>query len=155
MLSFGRDGRTGEADEDTVIAAPVILDGAWHEGRKQGYGDYSFRTGDAKSGEWDSGSLVNPLHPTSYPVRRAVQAARETAKKAVNRRRVDEQVSRAVAAANKAATAARVAAVKAVQNQMDEVFNIEISIFIISFDNNLYIEEDEDGVFCFCKSTAL
>ncbi|KAG2318672.1 hypothetical protein Bca4012_055134 [Brassica carinata] len=97
-------------------------EGAWHEGRKQGYGAYSFRTGDAKSGEWDSGNLVTFLHPTSEPVRRAVQAARETAKKAVNRGRVDEHVSRAVAAANKAATAARVAAVKAVQNQMDGNF---------------------------------
>ncbi|CAF2256093.1 hypothetical protein HID58_030633 [Brassica napus] len=97
-------------------------EGAWHEGRKQGYGAYSFRTGDAKSGEWDSGNLITFLHPTSEPVRRAVQAARETAKKAVTRRRVDEQVSRAVAAANKAATAARVAAVKAVQNQMDGNF---------------------------------
>ncbi|KAJ4879626.1 histone H3 K4-specific methyltransferase SET7/9 family protein [Raphanus sativus] len=98
-------------------------EGAWHEGRKQGYGAYSFRTGDAKSGEWDSGKLVTFLDPTtSEPVRRAVQAARETAKKAVNRRRVDEQVSLAVAAANKAATAARVAAVKAVQNQMDGNF---------------------------------
>ncbi|CAH2033573.1 unnamed protein product [Thlaspi arvense] len=97
-------------------------EGAWHEGRKQGYGAYSFRTGDAKSGEWDSGNLVTFLPLTSEPVRRAVQAARETAKKAVNRRRVDEQVSRAVAAANKAATAARVAAVRAVQNQMDGKF---------------------------------
>lgn len=41
------------------------------------------------------------------------------ARKGVNQRRVDEQVIRAVAAANKAATAARVAAVKAVQNQID------------------------------------
>ena len=98
-------------------------EGAWHEGRKQGYGAYSFRTGDAKSGEWDSGNLVTSLHSTSEPVRRAIQAARETAKKAAeNRRRVDVQVSRDVAAANKAATAARVAAVKAVQNQMDGKF---------------------------------
>ncbi|KAL1196176.1 Phosphatidylinositol 4-phosphate 5-kinase 1 [Cardamine amara subsp. amara] len=97
-------------------------EGAWHEGRKQGFGAYSFRSGDAKSGEWDSGNLVTFLPLTSEPVCRAVQAARETAKKAVNRRRVDEQVSRAVNAANKAATAARVAAVRAVQNQMDGKF---------------------------------
>ncbi|XP_010498650.1 PREDICTED: uncharacterized protein LOC104776311 [Camelina sativa] len=97
-------------------------EGAWHEGRKQGFGAYSFRTGDAKSGEWDSGSLVTSLPLTSEPVSRAVQAARETANKAVNRRRVEEQVSRAVAGANKAATAARVAAVRAVQNQMDGKF---------------------------------
>jgi len=48
-----------------------------------------------------------------------LQSARERAKNGVNQRRIDEQVIRAVAAANKAATAARVAAVKAVQNQMD------------------------------------
>ncbi|XP_010471961.1 PREDICTED: uncharacterized protein LOC104751660 [Camelina sativa] len=94
-------------------------EGAWHEGRKQGYGTYRFRTGDIKSGEWDDGNLVNHLPPESGPVHRAVQSARERAKKGVNQRRVDEQVVRAVAAANKAATAARVAAVKAVQNQMD------------------------------------
>ncbi|EFH65411.1 hypothetical protein ARALYDRAFT_339925 [Arabidopsis lyrata subsp. lyrata] len=94
-------------------------EGAWHEGRKQGYGTYRFRTGDIKSGEWDDGSLVNHLSPDSDPVRRAVQSARERAKNGVNQRRVDEHVIRAVAAANKAATAARVAAVKAVQNQMD------------------------------------
>lgn len=41
------------------------------------------------------------------------------ARRGVDQRRVDEQVRRAVAAANNAATAARVAAVKAVQNQMD------------------------------------
>lgn len=97
-------------------------EGAWHEGRKQGYGAYSFRNGDAKSGEWDSGNLVTFLPTMSEPVCRAVLAARETAKKAVNRRRVDVQVSRVVAAANKAATAARVAAVRAVQNQMDGKF---------------------------------
>lgn len=38
--------------------------------------------------------------------------------KAVNIANVDERVNKAVAAANKAANAARVAAVKAVQNQM-------------------------------------
>jgi hypothetical protein len=35
---------------------------------------------------------------------------------------VDEQVNKAVMAANRAATAARVAAVKAVQNRMDGKF---------------------------------
>lgn len=34
-------------------------------------------------------------------------------------RRVDDQINKAVMAANRAATAARVAAVKAVQNRMD------------------------------------
>ncbi|CAN8304494.1 unnamed protein product [Cochlearia groenlandica] len=105
-----------------VFANGHCYEGAWHEGRKQGYGAYSFRTGDAKSGEWDSGNLVKFLPLGSEQVCRAVQAARETAKKAVNRRRVDEEVSRAVVAANKAATAARVAAVRAVQNQLDGKF---------------------------------
>lgn len=41
------------------------------------------------------------------------------ARKGVGQRWVDEKVVRAVAAANKAATAARVAAVKAIQNQID------------------------------------
>ena len=50
------------------------------------------------------------------------QAARKTAENAINLRRVDEQVNRAVMAANRAATAARVAAVKAVQNRMDGKF---------------------------------
>uniref|UniRef100_A0A1J3DE38 Phosphatidylinositol 4-phosphate 5-kinase 1 n=1 Tax=Noccaea caerulescens TaxID=107243 RepID=A0A1J3DE38_NOCCA len=94
-------------------------EGAWHEGRKQGYGTYGFRTGDTKCGEWDDGNLVNRLPPETHPVHRAVQSAREMARRGVNQRRVDEEVIRAVAAANKAATAARVAAVKAVQNQMD------------------------------------
>ncbi|KAH0853800.1 hypothetical protein HID58_092873 [Brassica napus] len=94
-------------------------EGAWHEGRKQGYGTYGFRTGDAKCGEWDDGHLVNRLPLETGPVHKAVQSAREMARRGVDQRRVDEHVMRAVAAANKAATAARVAAVKAVQNQMD------------------------------------
>ncbi|KAH0938672.1 hypothetical protein HID58_006133 [Brassica napus] len=94
-------------------------EGAWHEGRKQGYGTYGFRTGDAKCGEWDDGHLVNRLPLETAPVHKAVQSAREMARRGVDQRRVDEHVMRAVAAANKAATAARVAAVKAVQNQMD------------------------------------
>ncbi|KAF8046957.1 hypothetical protein N665_3299s0002 [Sinapis alba] len=95
-------------------------EGAWHEGRKQGYGTYGFRTGDAKCGEWDNGHLVNRLPLETGPVHKAVQSAREMVRRGVNQRRVDEEVMRAVAAANKAATAARVAAVKAVQNQMGD-----------------------------------
>ncbi|KAL1214594.1 Phosphatidylinositol 4-phosphate 5-kinase 1 [Cardamine amara subsp. amara] len=101
-------------------------EGAWHEGRKQGYGTYGFRNGDTKSGEWDDGNLINRLSPETNPVHRAVQSAREMSKKGVNQRRVDEQVIRAVAAANKAATAARVAAVKAVQNQMDALVSLKL-----------------------------
>lgn len=50
------------------------------------------------------------------------QAARKAAQQAVLLPRVDERVNRAVAAANRAATAARVAAIKAVQNRMDGKF---------------------------------
>ncbi|XP_074263562.1 uncharacterized protein LOC141586287 [Silene latifolia] len=94
-------------------------EGSWHEGRKQGYGMYTFRNGEPKCGEWDSGSLKSHLPPLTHSVLRAVQAARKAAENAINLRRVDEQVNKAVIGANRAATAARVAAVKAVQNRMD------------------------------------
>lgn len=97
-------------------------EGSWHEGRKQGFGVYTFRNGVSKCGEWDCGTLKNPLHPSSDPVLQAVQAARKTAENAINVRRVDEQVNKSVVAANRAATAARVAAIKAVQNRMDGKF---------------------------------
>ncbi|KAH6789088.1 histone H3 K4-specific methyltransferase SET7/9 family protein [Perilla frutescens var. frutescens] len=97
-------------------------EGSWHEGRKQGYGMYTFRNGVNRSGEWDGGNLKMPLPPLTDVVNRAVQAARKTADSAVRLRRVDEKVDRAVAAANKAATAARVAAVKAVQNRIHKKF---------------------------------
>lgn len=51
-----------------------------------------------------------------------LKAARKTAENAIKLRRVDGQVNKAVIAANRAATAARVAAVKAVQNRMDGKF---------------------------------
>ena len=51
-----------------------------------------------------------------------MQAARKTAENAIKVRRVDDQVNKAVIAGNRAATAARVAAVKAVQNRMDGKF---------------------------------
>lgn len=97
-------------------------EGSWHEGRKQGYGMYTFRNGVNRSGEWDGGNLKTPRPPLTDAVLRAVQAARKTADNAVHLRRVDEKVDRAVAAANKAATAARVAAVKAVQNRIHRKF---------------------------------
>ncbi|XP_052201572.1 uncharacterized protein LOC127807610 [Diospyros lotus] len=98
-------------------------EGSWHEGRKQGYGSYTFRSGDAKCGEWDSGNLRTPLPPLTDTLVRAVQAARKAAENAVHLRRVDEQVNKAVMASNRAATAARVAAVKAVQDRIDERFS--------------------------------
>jgi len=51
-----------------------------------------------------------------------LQAARKTAENAINLPRKDDHVNKAVIAANRAATAARVAAVKAVQNQMGGKF---------------------------------
>lgn len=51
-----------------------------------------------------------------------MQAARKAAENAIQLPRVDEPVNRAVEAASRAATAARVAAVKAVQNQMQGKF---------------------------------
>ncbi|KAM5564182.1 phosphatidylinositol 4-phosphate 5-kinase 4-like [Rosa sericea] len=97
-------------------------EGSWHEGRKQGYGVYTFRSGDTRCGVWDGGTLKHPLLPLNDAVVRAVQAARRAAQNAANLRRVDEQVNKAVMASNRAATAARVAAVKAVQNRMDGKF---------------------------------
>ncbi|XP_061356514.1 phosphatidylinositol 4-phosphate 5-kinase 5-like [Gastrolobium bilobum] len=97
-------------------------EGAWHEGRRQGIGTYTFRNGDRRCGEWDAGNLKHPLPPLTDVVLRAVQAARKTAENAINLRRMDDHVNNAVIAANKAATAARVAAVKAVQNRMDGKF---------------------------------
>lgn len=97
-------------------------EGSWHEGRKQGYGMYTFRSGETRCGEWDSGTLKTPLPQLTDAVLRAVQAARKTAANAIRLRRVDEHVNKAVLAANRAANAARVAAVRAVQNRMDGKF---------------------------------
>ncbi|KAI4389159.1 hypothetical protein MLD38_001415 [Melastoma candidum] len=97
-------------------------EGSWHEGSKQGYGLYTFRSGVTKCGEWDSGNLKNPFPPLTDSLVRAIQAARKSAENAIHLRRVDEQVNKAVLAASRAATAARVAAVRAVQNRMDGKF---------------------------------
>ncbi|OIT39945.1 PREDICTED: uncharacterized protein LOC109237433 isoform X1 [Nicotiana attenuata] len=104
-------------------------EGAWHEGRRQGLGMYTFRNGETQSGHWQNGVLHIPsTHNTSYPlsplavyhskVLNAVQEARRAAERAYDVTKVDERANRAVAAANRAANAARVAAVKAVQKQM-------------------------------------
>ncbi|KAK4792156.1 hypothetical protein SAY86_022591 [Trapa natans] len=97
-------------------------EGSWHEGCKQGHGMYTFRNGDMRCGEWDSGTLKAPLPPLTDSVLRTVQAARKAAENAIHLARVDEEVNRAVEAASRAATAARVAAVKAVENQMEGKF---------------------------------
>ncbi|XP_057977753.1 uncharacterized protein LOC131164510 [Malania oleifera] len=103
-------------------------EGAWHEGRRQGLGMYTFRNGEAQSGHWENGVLNVPSTQNTQPgsafavnhskVLNTVQEARRSAEKAYDVGRVDERVNKAVAAANRAANAARVAAVKAVQKQM-------------------------------------
>ncbi|XP_047322826.1 junctophilin-2-like [Impatiens glandulifera] len=100
-----------------------FYEGSWHEGHRQGYGMYTFRNGDRKSGEWNSSSLKSSLSPLNEAVLRSVQGARKAAENAIQLRYcVDEQVNKAVMAANRASNAARVSAVKAVQNRMDGQF---------------------------------
>ncbi|XP_044492572.1 alsin homolog isoform X2 [Mangifera indica] len=104
-------------------------EGAWHEGRRQGLGMYTFRNGETQSGHWQNGildvpSTQNTTHPVCpvgvyhSKVLNAVQEARRAAERAYDVAKVDQRVNRAVAAANRSANAARVAAVKAVQKQM-------------------------------------
>ncbi|KAL0323350.1 UNVERIFIED_CONTAM: hypothetical protein Sangu_1954300 [Sesamum angustifolium] len=124
-----RDRYAGEYFGDKVHGFGVYhfanghcYEGSWHEGRKQGYGMYTFRNGEMRCGEWHGGNLKTPLSPLTDAVLQAVQAARRTAENAIHLRRVDEKVDKAVTAANRAATAARVAAVKAVQNRIHGKF---------------------------------
>ncbi|XP_057416687.1 phosphatidylinositol 4-phosphate 5-kinase 9-like [Lotus japonicus] len=103
-------------------------EGAWHEGRRQGLGMYTFRNGETQCGHWQNGILDDPKRQNSNTgspcavdhakVLKAVQDAHCAAGKAYNLEKADERVNKVVAAANKAATAARVAAVKAVQNRI-------------------------------------
>ncbi|URD85394.1 MORN [Musa troglodytarum] len=105
-------------------------EGAWHEGRRQGLGMYTFRNGETQSGHWQNGvldtlstqsiNLASPVAVNHSKVLNAVQEARRAAEKAYDVPRVDDRVNRAVAAANKSANAARVAAVKAVQNRIPD-----------------------------------
>lgn len=65
------------------------------------------------------------------------QEARVVAEKAATAAKVEEKVNIAVAAANKAATAARVAAVRAVQNQMrPQNGNVDITVPVIRGNND-------------------
>ncbi|XP_022757927.1 uncharacterized protein LOC111305031 [Durio zibethinus] len=103
-------------------------EGAWHEGRRQGFGTYTFKNGETQSGHWQDGVLdvLNaqnthlgiPHAVTQSRVFNAVQEARQAAEKSYDIAKIDERVNKAVSAANKAANAARVVAVKAVQKQM-------------------------------------
>lgn len=103
-------------------------EGAWHEGRRQGLGMYTFRNGETQCGHWQNGILDDPKghnNPTGSPcdvdhakVSNAVQDAHSAAEKAYSMVKVDDRMNKVIAAANKAANAGRVAAVKAVQNRM-------------------------------------
>lgn len=98
-------------------------EGSWHEGRRQGLGVYTFRNGDTMSGDWNSGVLKITLPPSDHAIQHSVQAARKAAENARLLPNVEEQMNKVVMAANRAANAARVAAIKAVQNHKDDKFN--------------------------------
>lgn len=112
-----------------IFANGHRYEGSWHEGRRQGLGMYTFRNGETQSGHWQNGVLDVPssqsaMSPVSSvavyhsKVLNAIQEARRAGEKAYDVGKVDERVNRSVAAANRAANAARVAAIKAVQKQM-------------------------------------
>ncbi|KAE8677396.1 putative 60S ribosomal protein L37a [Hibiscus syriacus] len=105
-------------------------EGAWHEGKRQGFGTYTFRNGETQSGHWQNGVLDvhstqsiylgSPNAVTQSRVDNVVQEAQRAAEKAYGIAKIDERVHKAIAAANKAANAARVVAVKAVQKRMHQ-----------------------------------
>ena len=83
------------------------------------------------------------------------QEARQAAEKAYDVAKVDERVNKAVAAANRAANAARVIAVKAVQKQMhhnNSSDNIPIPIVWEFWERFIYLwkyirlQQEEDGL---------
>ncbi|XP_010053554.2 uncharacterized protein LOC104441972 isoform X1 [Eucalyptus grandis] len=130
------DTYSGEYFADKMHGFGVYLfgnghryEGAWHEGIRQGFGMYSFRSGETQCGHWHKGVLDPPGSPSfaggpnsssnmHSKVLNAVQEARRASERAHEVGKVDERVNRAIAFANKSANAARVAAVKAVQNQV-------------------------------------
>ncbi|KVH89330.1 MORN motif-containing protein [Cynara cardunculus var. scolymus] len=97
-------------------------EGSWHEGRRQGFGVYTFRNGETQSGHWQNGVLDVPSSKNAMcvidhhrsKVLNAVQKAYDAAGK------MEERVNNVVTSANRAANAARVAAIKAVQKQMHQ-----------------------------------
>ncbi|XP_071686706.1 uncharacterized protein [Rutidosis leptorrhynchoides] len=117
-------------------------EGAWHEGRRQGFGMYTFRNGDTQSGHWEDGvlsistgpdtiSTQSPMSVSHAKVLEAVQEARRKAEKALGAVNVDDKVNRAVAAANRAANAARVVAIKAVQTRADHYHDDDYPTLVI------------------------
>lgn len=108
-------------------------EGSWHEGRRHGLGVYTFRKWEAQSGYWQNGLLVkasceaqmpdSPFSANPCKVSIAIQKARQASERAYKVKTIDNRVNIVVATANRAANAARVAAVKAVQMRMNEGIN--------------------------------
>ncbi|MCO5560881.1 hypothetical protein L7F22_014501 [Adiantum nelumboides] len=102
-------------------------EGAWHEGKRQGLGMYEFRNGERQGGHWHAGSMRTHSSHVTLPsalmavshskVLHAVQESRRSSTKALQVPHVDDRVNKAVAAAKLAASAARVAATRAVQSR--------------------------------------
>ncbi|XP_020592814.1 radial spoke head 1 homolog [Phalaenopsis equestris] len=81
-------------------------EGSWHEGVQQGFGSYVLSGGGVKSGEWNYGTIKNPLPPVHPKVYSFAQSGRNAAERAILLPTVEEELNRAVAAANRAAAAA-------------------------------------------------
>ncbi|GAB2230311.1 hypothetical protein Droror1_Dr00014572 [Drosera rotundifolia] len=102
-----------------------LYEGSWHEGGRQGRGVYTFSTGASPSAERENRVVTSPNLETIAPSSphavdanktfNVVKEARRAAEKAYNLASTDDNVKKAVGEATKAANAARVAAVKAVQ----------------------------------------
>ncbi|KAI5073200.1 hypothetical protein GOP47_0011213 [Adiantum capillus-veneris] len=113
-------------------------EGAWHEGKRQGLGMYTFRNLESQAGYWHAGMLQSPSYHNATPgasrtvshskVLHVVQEARQAATKSYEVPHVDDRVNKSVAAANRAAIAARVAAVKAVQNKIPDRNHVILSL---------------------------
>ncbi|KAK9181498.1 hypothetical protein WN944_024635 [Citrus x changshan-huyou] len=86
-------------------------EGAWHEGRRQGLGMYTFRNGETQSGHRQNGILDIP---STQNTTHLVSPIAVYHSKVLNVVQVDERVNRAVAAVNRVANADRVATFKAV-----------------------------------------
>ncbi|GJW97970.1 hypothetical protein Tco_0179778 [Tanacetum coccineum] len=120
-------------------------------------GMYTFRNGDTQSGYWDNGVLtISASQDTSQAGSSSTTISHAKVLKAVRSRRIaekvvvvadmDERVNRAVTAANRAANAARVVAVKAVQNRMDDrPLEIFYDPHVFIWENSVSLEVQEGG----------
>uniref|UniRef100_A0A803MT47 Uncharacterized protein n=1 Tax=Chenopodium quinoa TaxID=63459 RepID=A0A803MT47_CHEQI len=112
--------------------------GEFKWGVKHGFGYYQYRKWEAQSGYWQNGLLVKASCQTQLPdslfsaypckVSIAIQKARQASERAYKVKSVDNRVNKVVATANRAANAARVAAVKAVQTRMHKGIDSKTSL---------------------------